>query len=116
MSNDQAASEDLSELQLVELGLIQEVDWICKRTASGLWGTVKHKKSIPWDDDANIAFSRKNTICFLVWKKDINKEKFFLRDYTKDEHYHGAMLNFDRISKKVFPVSWRSFMRGTILF
>ena len=61
--------EMLRQLQLILLEMLVEVDRICKKCeikyniiAGTLLGAVRHGGYIPWDDDADVAFLRPESL------------------------------------------------------
>lgn len=94
----------LRKLQLVELDILKEVDRICRANNidyficnGSLIGAIRHKGFIPWDDDIDIAMTRKNYEKFLKVCPQCLSDNYFLDCYQTNKKY---CLSFAKVKRK----------------
>lgn len=87
----------IRKLQLAQLGLLKEVDRVCKKNglkyymiAGTALGAVRHKGFIPWDIDLDVAMMRED------YEKLMNEcsadfgEEFFFQNYRTEKQHYSA--------------------------
>lgn len=90
--------ETLRKLQLVELGILKDIDQVCR--AHGITyfldsgtalGAVRHGGFIPWDDDIDIGMPRNDYERFLKVAPDALGEKYEVSD-PRDNPHQAALF------------------------
>jgi lipopolysaccharide cholinephosphotransferase len=108
------SKEERRRIQLLELEILQEVDRICKKNKihytmgyGSLIGTIRHNGFIPWDDDIDICFLRKDYIKFKeICKIELSSRFFYQSNDTDPEYFF--LWDKIRLNGTVFRESYLS--------
>ncbi len=103
------AEYDLTKVHETNLKILKEIDRICRKykikymmDAGTLLGAVRHQGFIPWDDDADVAFTRPNYDAFLkVVRRELPPEM----ELVMPDSYHGGKGFYDFTARIIYKNS-----------
>lgn len=104
-----AADYDMSRVHEANLRVLKEIDRICRKykiqyalDGGTLIGAVRHKGFIPWDDDADIVFTRNQ---YEAFRKVVKRELPDTMELIEPDSFRGGKAFFDFTPRIIYKNS-----------
>ncbi len=93
------ASGHLREIQLANLFLLKELDFVCKQNGISYWldfgtmlGAVRHKGFIPWDDDVDVGMMADDYEKIIPAFENSCRDKNIYATYVRDSKHPALYM------------------------